>query len=202
MTRAIRRPKSCPQLFVASGPAVSSSAPLAACWQSVPVTDITIAAATAEVLTPLAAALAPDPLFVRYGRTAAALAAQWRAAQAAGDGLLVAHKAGAPAGLAWYAPSGAFATGAYLRLLAVSPVLQGQAIGAALLAAFETQCSLASRKSGWFLLCSAANAPARAFYRRQGYKEVGQLPGFVLPDVVEVIYWKAPPGTVADAAGG
>jgi GNAT superfamily N-acetyltransferase len=164
--------------------------------------DVSITPATPEVLPAVAAALAPDPLFVRYGRSAAALAAQWRAAQAAGDGLLVAHSAGAPAGLAWYAPSGAFATGAYLRLLAVSPVLQGQAIGRALLSAFETQCSSAGRKSGWFLLCSASNAPARAFYLRQGYREVGQLPGFVLPDVVEVIYWKAPASSVSDATGG
>jgi ribosomal protein S18 acetylase RimI-like enzyme len=39
-------------------------------------------------------------------------------------------------------------------------------------------------------LVTAKNRRARAFYRRQGYRQVGNLPGFVRPAIDETLYLK------------
>ncbi len=41
-----------------------------------------------------------------------------------------------------------------------------------------------------FLLVSDFNEDAQRFYEREGYLRVGPLPGLVLPDVAELLYWK------------
>jgi len=144
--------------------------------------------AVAADLPPLAAGLAALPLLRRYGRGEARLAADLAAALARGDGLLLALEGGAPVGLAWYLRDGTLGLGGYLRLMAVLPGAQARGIGAALLSAFEAE--LARGTAHGFLLCSDFNAPAQAFYRRHGWTQVGALPGLVLPDVAELIFWK------------
>jgi len=41
-----------------------------------------------------------------------------------------------------------------------------------------------------FLLVSDFNVDAQRFYQRQGYQQIGAIPGYVLPDVTELLYWK------------
>lgn len=136
----------------------------------------------------LAAGLAATDLMARYGRSAAALARTLDAARARGDGLLVAEDGGALRGLAWFTTSGTLGLGGYLRLIAVLPGAEGKGIGAGLLRAFE---EATARDSGHaFLLVSDFNGGAQRFYEREGYVRVGPLPGLVLPDVAEVLYWK------------
>ncbi len=136
----------------------------------------------------LARGLAALPLMVRYGRTPEKLEAALTAALGRGEGLLIAEEGGAPAGLAWFLPAGTLAMGGYLRLIAVLGAGQGRGTGAALLAAFEEAVSRESAHA--FLLVSDFNDGAQRFYERHGYRRVGALPGLVLPDVGEVLYWK------------
>ena len=151
-------------------------------------TTLALRPAGPEDLAPLAAGLSRLPLLVRYGRSEARLAADLAAALARGDGLLLAVEAGAPVGLVWYLRDGTFGLGGYLKLMAVLPGAQARGVGAALLAAFEAE--LARGAAHGFLLCSDFNAPAQAFYARHGWARVGALPGLVLPEVTELVYWK------------
>lgn len=144
--------------------------------------------AAAADLPALAAGLAGLPLMQRYGRDAARLEAGLAAALDQGDGLLLAVEAGRPAGLAWFLRQGTFGLGGYLKLMAVLPEAQARGTGAALLAAFEAEVARVSRHA--FLLCSDFNDGAARFYRRHGWTRAGALPGLVLPDVAEEIYWK------------
>jgi len=136
----------------------------------------------------LAEALARLPLLQRYGRDAAALTGDLGAALARGDRLLVAAEGADLRGVAWFLPAGTFGLGGYLRLIAVAPGSQGAGVGAALLAAFEAEAAAASRHA--FLLVSDFNEGAQRFYERHGYARCGALPGLVLPDVAEIVYWK------------
>ena len=139
-------------------------------------------------VTALASRLAELPLMVRYGRDAGALARSLEAARARGEGLLIAEDRGAPLGLAWFLPEGTLALGGYLRLIAVVPGAEGRGTGLALLRAFEAET--ARRSAHAFLLVSDFNAGAIRFYEREGYVRVGKLPGLVLPEVGELLYWK------------
>ncbi len=136
----------------------------------------------------LAAGLARLPLMVRYRRDEEKIAADLRQALARGDGLLVEEGAGRVRGLAWFLAGGTFALGGYLRLIALVPEALGSGAGARLLRAFEEEVARSSRHA--FLLVSDFNASAQRFYERQGWTRVGALPGLVLPDVAELVYWK------------
>jgi ribosomal protein S18 acetylase RimI-like enzyme len=125
---------------------------------------------------------------VRYGRDAGRIAADLGQALAHGDGLLLEEADGAVRGLAWFLRAGTLAMGGYLKLVAVLPGAQGGGAGAALLEAFEAEVARESRHA--FLLVSDFNDGAQRFYERHGYARVGAIPGLVLPDVAEVIYWK------------
>ena len=144
--------------------------------------------AVAADLAPLAAGLAGLDLMKRYGRGEAKLAADLSQAVAAGDGLLLAVEAGRPVGMAWFLRQGTLGLGGYLKLMAVLPGAQSRGLGAGLLA--STEGTLARTTGHGFLLCSDFNGPAQAFYERHGWTRVGALPGLVLPDVAELIYWK------------
>ena len=136
----------------------------------------------------LAAALATVPLMVRYGNDASRLGRALEVALDRGEVVRVAEEGGAPLGLAWFLTSGTLALGGYLRLIALVPGSEGRGTGLALLRAFEAEVAKDSRHA--FLLVSDFNAGAVRFYEREGYARVGALPGLVLPDVAEVMYWK------------
>jgi ribosomal protein S18 acetylase RimI-like enzyme len=142
----------------------------------------------AEEIRALARALAGVPLMVRYGRAPEALERALAAAHARGERLLVAEEGGAIRGLAWFLTGGTLALGGYLRLIAMLPGAEGKGAGAALLAAFEADTAKESGHA--FLLVSDFNEGAQRFYARHGYARVGALPGLVLADVAEVLYWK------------
>ncbi len=124
----------------------------------------------------------------RYGRDAGRIEADLAAALGRGDGLLLAEAQGRPAGLAWFLREGTFAMGGYLKLMAVLPEAQARGVGRALLDAFEAEVAAASPHA--FLLCSDFNVAAQRFYERHGWARVGALPGLVLADVAELVYWK------------
>ena len=153
----------------------------------------------------LAEQLAELPLLQHYRRTADVLAADLRAALERGDRLLVHdHDEGggdpgprpgtAPAaaaevdGLVWFLPSSTLAIGGYLRLLAVVPGAERRGLGSALLAEFERTVAEWSRHA--FLLVSDFNGDAQRFYARHGYTQVGRLPGLVIPEIDELLYWR------------
>lgn len=141
-----------------------------------------------EDLPGLGAALARLPLMQRYRRDAARIQADLAEALARGDGLLVEEGQSGPLGLAWFLPAGTLAMGGYLRLIAVAPEATGGGVGARLLAAFEAEVSRESRHA--FLLVSDFNRGAQRFYRRHGWVRAGALPGLVLPEVSELLFWK------------
>ncbi|HZS35739.1 MAG TPA: GNAT family N-acetyltransferase [Polyangia bacterium] len=144
--------------------------------------------ATSGDLPQLAAAVATQPLLQRYGTQAAKLARDLAAALEAGQGMLVAEDGARLLGIAWFLPSGTFAAGGYLRLIALAPGEEGHGAGGALLDEVERRVAQASRSL--FLLVSHWNEGARRFYARRGYVEVGTIPAFVRADTDEVICYK------------
>jgi ribosomal protein S18 acetylase RimI-like enzyme len=146
--------------------------------------------ARVDELAALAAAVAPQPLLVRYEITAERLARLLGDAIARGEPVIVAapDADAAPLGFAWFQTRGTFAAGGYLRLVAVAPGDVSRGVGAALLDAVERAVAVDSRHL--FLLVSHWNEGARRFYARRGYAEVGRLPAFVRADTDEIICCK------------
>jgi ribosomal protein S18 acetylase RimI-like enzyme len=143
---------------------------------------------SADDIGPLAAGLAELPLMQRYGRSRATLTADLERALERGDGLSVYDSGAGATGLAWFLTSGTFALGGYLKLIAVTRAAQQRGVGRELLATFE-QATRAHSKHA-YLLVSDCNEGAQRFYERAGYQRVGRVPGLILPDVAELIYWK------------
>jgi len=150
---------------------------------------MTVRALREDDVGPLAEALAELELMKRYRRTAEAIATDLRTAEARGEEVLVHEGPTGPDGLACFQTTGSFGPlGGYLRLIAVAPGAERQGVGASLLHAFERAVATRSRHA--LLLVSDFNAPAQRFYERHGWARVGALPGLVLDDVAELIYWK------------
>jgi ribosomal protein S18 acetylase RimI-like enzyme len=147
---------------------------------------VNIRALTADDIPVVAAWIVTIPLWQRYRLTVEKLSAQLEAALST-DLLLTADADDAWAvALAWCVRRGAFGRSAYLKLLGVRPDHAGSGIGALLLDQLEASVSSADL----FLLASDFNHGARRFYERQGYEQIGAIPGYVLPDVTELIYRK------------
>ncbi|HEY3356386.1 MAG TPA: GNAT family N-acetyltransferase [Polyangia bacterium] len=153
-----------------------------------PTPAVTIRDAAADDVAPLAARLHGLPLLARYGVTEESLARDLGLALERGDGLLCAAGPDGPVGFAWFLTAGTFASGGYLRLIAVAPGQQGGALGSRLLDEVERRVAVRSRTM--FLLVSDFNTGAQRFYARRGYRDAGALEAFVRPDVDERIYWK------------
>jgi ribosomal protein S18 acetylase RimI-like enzyme len=129
------------------------------------------------------------PLWQRYGFTAERGQQQFEQALLRGDLLRVADLPDNPArGFCRVVLNGAFARSAYLQLIGVDPHCSGMGIGAALLAHIED--AVRDHHQDLFLLASDFNADAHRFYRRHGYRQIGTIPGYVLADVDELIFWK------------
>ena len=84
----------------------------------------------------LSAAVAELPLMQRYQRTADGIAQSFLGALSRGESILVFDDGVHVQGFAWFLPTGTFALGGYLRLIAVAPGNNRKGIGAALLAAY------------------------------------------------------------------
>ncbi len=135
--------------------------------------------------------MAENPLWQRYGVTMNSARQRLGEAVAGGESLFVATMADTVEGFVWCVPRGAFARSGYIPLIGVSPAFTGHGIGARLLDAAEA--FLAQSSPDIFLTVSDFNEGAQRFYRRQGYKQVGALPDYVLPGVTELIFWKRLP---------
>lgn len=124
----------------------------------------------------------------RYGYDAEAAGRDLLYAVSHGDVVLGAFVGEQLQGFAWFVEKGAFARSPYLRLIAVDPAAQGQSLGEQLLQAGEQR--FAAKSKYLFLLVSDFNERGQKFYRANGYQPCGALPGFVLPDVSELLFWK------------
>jgi len=129
-------------------------------------------------------------LWQRYGLTVERATNNFQNAFQRAEVLLVAD-AGADnigCGFAWCVPQGGFGRSMYLRLIGVRQERARAGVGAALLRSAEEAASKGGNEL--FLLVSDFNLDARRFYQRQGYEQIGAIPGYVLPDVTELLYWK------------
>ncbi len=138
----------------------------------------------------LAAWMVETPLWQRYQLTIERASRNFETGLARGDVLLVAD-AGADnlgCGFAWCLPQGGFGRSMYLRLIGVRKERARAGVGAALLKGAEEAALTIGNEL--FLLVSDFNTDAQRFYERQGYQKVGAIPGYVLPDVTELLYWK------------
>jgi GNAT superfamily N-acetyltransferase len=78
--------------------------------------------------------------------------------------------------------------GPYVELFAVLPAHQGSGLGGAVMEWAARRAAEVSRNL-WACV-SDFNAPARAFYARHGFEEVGPLDGLVQPGVAEILLRK------------
>lgn len=154
--------------------------------------------------------VADDPLWRRYGVTLAvarkalqagvglrgaqglrgARGSQGRARQAlGGDGsLAVATLGGQIVGFIAYHLGGTFYHSGYIRWIAVAPHARGRGVGRRLMRFAEER--IFRRGPNVFLMASDFNEKAHAFYRKQGYTEVGSLPDYIVPGITERLYRK------------
>ena len=149
-----------------------------------------IAPATRARVPALAALMAASPLLRRYGVTEKAARRGLAAATRARDVLLVATDDGHIAGFAWLIVTATLDRSAYLRLLLVAPGSRSQGVGEALLDRAERVARTRGSRH-LVLLVTRTNRRARAFYTRQGYRHVGDLPRFVRSRIDEALYVKS-----------
>lgn len=81
-----------------------------------------------------------------------------------------------------------FLLGDYLELLGIAPWAQGKGLGAAMVQHIET--IVFGRTKNLFACVSDFNERARAFYRKQGYQEIGPMPNFLIPGSAEILLRK------------
>lgn len=135
--------------------------------------------------------MAASPLWQRYGLSAPTAQTTLETGLQEANILLVADAEtteGRACGVIWCLPEGGFGRSAYIRWLGLREGFTGLGIGAALLRRAEQRAVQYSKDM--FLLVSDFNASAQRFYRREGYQQVGAIPGYVLPDVTELVCWK------------
>ena len=147
---------------------------------------------TPDDVPAVAAIMAGNALWQRYGVTADSAARRLQRGLEAGATIVVAAVEGCIAGFVWYVTEGAFQRSGYIMLFAVDPDVQGRGIGRMLLA--HAEAALFAISSSIVLLVSDFNTAAQRFYLRHGYTQVGALPDYVKPGVSELIYYKRRPG--------
>lgn len=103
--------------------------------------------------------------------------------------VMVAFSHEACVGFYWWDPKGTFRLFPYLHLIVVKQGLRGQGLGTLLLDHFEQQAFTGASKV--FLAVADFNPRAKKLYERQGYVEVGAIPGLYKPGVSEYIMMKA-----------
>src|SRR4051812_41337181 len=81
-----------------------------------------------------------------------------------------------------------FLLGDYLELLGIALWARGKGLGRNMLTQIESL--VFGRTKNMFACVSDFNEPARAFYRRQGYQEIGPMPNFLIPGSAELLLRK------------
>ena len=79
--------------------------------------------------------------------------------------------------------------GPYIELLAMLPGHQGHGLGAKALSFVETEARRAGMRNIW-VCASQFNESAQRFYKRNGFVEVGTLPGLVADGFAETLLRK------------
>ena len=82
-----------------------------------------------------------------------------------------------------------FLLGDYLELLGVAEWARASGVGAALLAQVEEK--VFARTKNLFACVSDFNGPARAFYKKHGFQEIGSMPDFLIPGSAELLLRKS-----------
>jgi len=151
-----------------------------------------ITRATTAHVPALVELLNRSPLLQRYGVTRPGSRRGLLAGLRRRETVLVAIERAEILGVAWVIITPALDRSAYLGLLLVAEGKQSRGIGSALIGHAERRArALGSRHM--VLLTTTTNRRARAFYRRHGYRHVGNLPGFVRPGIGESLYVKSWP---------
>lgn len=101
--------------------------------------------------------------------------------------LFVARAGDERCGFALVTPRG-LAGSPYLAAIAAAPAWRGRGAGAALLGHCERWAAQTSRH--FFLCVSSFNTRAQDFYRRQGYRQVGELDGYIIDGASERLMYK------------
>lgn len=81
-----------------------------------------------------------------------------------------------------------FLLGDYLELLGVAAWARHKGVGGRLLTHVEQL--VFGRTKNLFACVSDFNQPARDFYRKQGYQEIGPMPNFLIPGSAEMLLRK------------
>ncbi|HEY7531414.1 MAG TPA: GNAT family N-acetyltransferase [Nitrospiraceae bacterium] len=81
-----------------------------------------------------------------------------------------------------------FLLGDYLELLGVAASARTRGIGGRLLAYVEEL--VFERTKNLFACVSDFNQPARDFYKKHGYQEIGPMPNFLVPGSAEILLRK------------
>jgi ribosomal-protein-alanine N-acetyltransferase len=81
-----------------------------------------------------------------------------------------------------------FLLGDYLELLGIALWARGKGLGRTMLGQIESL--VFGRTKNIFACVSDFNKPARAFYRKQGYQEIGPMPNFLIPGSAELLLRK------------
>jgi GNAT superfamily N-acetyltransferase len=145
-----------------------------------------IAPATSADLPAVARLMATSALLQRYAVSYEGALATLEDAVAGGDVLLIARETRLE-GLAWLSFAPRMLNGAaYLRLLLARQ--PGHGMGSRLLAAAEAAARPLANHL--YLLVTADNAGARRLYERHGFRYVGDLPGLVVAELDEALYFK------------
>src|ERR1051326_1789207 len=83
-----------------------------------------------------------------------------------------------------------FLRGDYLELFAIAPGAEHRGLGRALLT--EVERRVFARTRNLFVCVSDFNHPARRFYARNGYQQVGVLADLIVPGSAELLLRKTP----------
>jgi ribosomal protein S18 acetylase RimI-like enzyme len=148
-----------------------------------------IVRASRKHIGPIANLMLASPLLRRYGATARGVRTGLGRGFRERETLLVALDGVVVVGLAWFIKTPVLDHAMYLQLLLVAESHQSRGLGALLLARGERQARVSGCRHMIFLV-TKSNRRARAFYERQGYRHVGDLPGFVRPQINEALYLK------------
>ena len=81
-----------------------------------------------------------------------------------------------------------FLLGDYVELLGVADWARGNGLGRLLLA--HVEAAVFARTKNLFACVSDFNDHARSFYRKQGYREIGPMPNFLIPGSAEILLRK------------
>lgn len=106
----------------------------------------------------------------------------------ASDTLYVALNRGKCIGFMYYIPEGAFHAFPYLHLIAVKSEYRGQRVGERLIKFLEDKIFIKTSKL--FLVVSDFNPKGMRFYKKLGYRTVGEIPNLYREGINEYLMMK------------